>query len=318
MFIESFRMTFGAVTQIFILGAFGFVLVRKGIINQEGLSTISRLVVEVIFPILIFSRLVKNFSFQAYPHWWMMPLLSMAIMLVGFIIGGIFLAFIKGNTARHQFLSLIAFQNSGYLPLALVAAILPPDKANVMFIDIFMLLLGFDMAVWSLGIYLLTFHAAKRFELGSIFSPPVIANLFSLALIFFGLNKFLPNTLMQPLNMIGDCTLPLAMFVVGGNIAAIHLTRVNKKAILLMTLAKLIILPALGFLFVLRPPITPLMGLLIIMQLAMPPATSLSLIIRHYKKEDILISQGVFFGHILSLITIPVFLSLYFSLVVIK
>jgi len=54
------------------------------------------------------------------------------------------------------------------------------------------------------------------------------------------------------------------------------------------------------------------------MQLAMPSATSLSVIIRHYNKEDALISQGVFFSHIISLITIPLFLGLYLSLVVLK
>jgi len=57
---------------------------------------------------------------------------------------------------------------------------------------------------------------------------------------------------------------------------------------------------------------------LILMQLAMPSATSLSVIVRHYKKEDLLISQGVFFSHILSVITIPLFLSLYFTLTIIK
>jgi predicted permease len=60
------------------------------------------------------------------------------------------------------------------------------------------------------------------------------------------------------------------------------------------------------------------MGLLVLMQLAMPPATSLSVITRHYKKEDLLISQGVFFGHIASVITIAIFLSLYFTLSVVK
>jgi len=54
------------------------------------------------------------------------------------------------------------------------------------------------------------------------------------------------------------------------------------------------------------------------MQLAVPPATSLSVIVRHYKKEDLLISQGIFFGHIVSLVTLPLFLSLYFMISMLK
>ena len=108
------------------------------------------------------------------------------------------------------------------------------------------------------------------------------------------------------------------MMVVGGNVALAQLKNVDKKMVLFFLLGKLFILPALGLVLVLKLGLPHLLGLLIVMQLCMPSATSLSVIIRHYKKEDALISQGVFFSHILSLLTIPIFLSLYLSLAVIK
>jgi predicted permease len=137
-------------------------------------------------------------------------------------------------------------------------------------------------------------------------------------MVKFGWNRFIPGVVMSPLELIAACALPLAMFIVGGNIAAVHLRGVDKKAMSLVLLGKLIVLPALGLWLVLRFQFPQLMGLLILMQLAMPPATSLSVITRHYHQEDLLVSQGIFFGHIFSLFTIPLFLSLYFSLVMIK
>ncbi|MGD0336684.1 MAG: AEC family transporter [Candidatus Omnitrophota bacterium] len=318
MFAESFKVTGLAVSQIFILAAIGFILVRRNILGEEGLRSLSRLVIEVVFPCLIVSQLLKNFSFTLYPKWWIFPLTSAAITLAGLAIGGFFLWFIKDGKIRIQFLSLVAFQNSGYLPLALVAAMLAKVTAGTMFIYIFLFLLGFDLIMWSWGVYLLAHAGKKKFELFSLFSPPVIADLVSLALIFFGLNKFIPEVILNPVGMIGNCTLPLAMFIVGGNIASIHLGYIDKKAMFLMSLAKLVILPLLGLVFLLKFRLPEPMGLLVLMQLAMPPATSLSVIIRHYRKEDYLISQGVFFGHILSLLTIPLFLSLYFTLSVVK
>jgi predicted permease len=205
----------------------------------------------------------------------------------------------------------------------LVAALLPDDKIGSMFIYIFLFLLGFNLVMWSVGVYMLRVGKTKEFfqedimrqkgqnKLGSLFSPPVIAVIFSLVFIFFNLNKFFPQVLFKPLRMVGDCTLPLAMFIVGGNLAEIHLSNINKKAIILIVLAKLIILPLFGLLFITRFNFSELIGLLILLELSMPPATSLSLIIRHYKKQDLLISQGIFFGHIASIITIPLFLSLY-------
>ena len=202
--------------------------------------------------------------------------------------------------------------------LALAAALLPPDKRDSMFIYIFLFLLGFNLVIWSLGAHILSFTRAKRLELGSFFSPPVIATLFSLALIFFGLGKFVPEGLLKPLRMAGDCTLPLAMLVVGGNLALIHPGHIDKKAMPLLILAKLIILPALGLWLVIKFKFPQPVGLLILMQLAAPSATTLSLIVRHYKKEDLLISQGIFLTHIASLATLPLFLSLYFMLTMVK
>ena len=118
--------------------------------------------------------------------------------------------------------------------------------------------------------------------------------------------------------MIGNCTLPLALMVVGGNIALVQLKNIDKKAVGFFLLGKLIILPALGLWVVLKLGLPQLLGFLIVMQLAMPSATSLSVIIRRYNKEDALISQGVFFSHVISLVTIPIFLGLYLSRVVLK
>jgi len=85
-----------------------------------------------------------------------------------------------------------------------------------------------------------------------------------------------------------------------------------------MTLAKLLILPVPGIIFLLKFKLPYLIGLLIFIELAMPPAANLSVIIRSYKKDDLLISQGIFFGHILSIVLLPVLLSLYFMFIMLK
>jgi predicted permease len=319
MFLQSFKITGLAVGQIFILGAIGYFLVKKNILGSCGLNSLSRLVLEITLPAMIFCQLAKDFSFSLYPDWWIFPLISIAITLAGLAVGLLFAWFIGGGIEKRlQFLSLVAFQNSGYLPLALVAALLPADSLNTMFIYIFLFLLGFNLVMFSFGVYMLTFHQNKKFEFGSLFSPPVVATLAGLLFILFGLNKFIPDAVIKPVRLIGDCTLPLAMFVVGGNLAEIKIGNIDKKAIFMIILSKLIILPALGLALILKLRLPELIGLLIIMQLAVPSATTLSVITTHYKKEDLLISQGIFFSHIASILTLSLFLSLYFTLVVIR
>jgi len=314
VFLDSFNNTAGAVIQVLLLGGIGFFLIKKRIISEEGLNTLSKLLVEFTLPVLIFCQLIKGFSFSIYPNWWVFPLISMAITLAGLGVATIFLRTIKDREKKIQFLSLVSFQNSGYLPLALISTLpVRGNAADTMFIYLFLFLLGFNLVLWSAGVYLLTAKRTERFELGSLFSPPVIATLVSLLIIFLKLQYVVPAGAVKSLKTLGDCTVPLAMLIVGGNLAMVRLRNVDVKAVSMIVLLKNLLLPGLGILLVSWLKLPYLIGLLVVLELCMPPATSLSVIIRHYKKDDLLISQGIFFGHLASVITIPLFLSLYFT-----
>jgi len=318
MFIEHFQITGIAVLQIFMLSAIGFLLVRKGFLSGRGLDDLGRLVMDVSLPVLIFCQLLKDFSFCLYPNWWVFPLISIAITLLGLLAGFLFVRFIDQEQEKLQFLSLVAFQNSGYLPLALVAALFPAENLGEIFIYLFLFLMGFNLVIFSLGVHILNFHKEKRIKLSSLLSMPVLATLLSLVIIYFGMGKLFPGSLIKPLRMLGDTTLPLAMIVVGGNLAQINLKDINKKAIMLLILVKMIILPLAGILFLKVFNISGLLGLLILIQLAMPSAVTISTILRASKKEDLLASQGIFITHVAALITVPAFLILYFSNFMIK
>jgi hypothetical protein len=269
---------------------------------------------DVTLPVLIFCQLIKDFSFSIYPNWWVLPLVSMAITLLGLLVGFLFLGFIKPEQEKLQFLGLTTFQNSGYLPLALVAALLPVEMLAEMFIYLFLFLMGFNLVMFSLGVHILNFHKDRKLMIKSLFSMPVIATIVSLFLVYLGLNKFFAHEIvMKPLRMLGDTTLPLAMLVVGGNLAQISLSRINKMVVSLVILVKMIILPLIGIVVLSIFKIPRLIGLLVLIQLAMPSAVTLSVILRSYKKEDILVSQGIFLTHVVAVITIPAFLILYFS-----
>ena len=318
MFIEHFKITGIAVFQIFLLAGVGFFLTKRKFLSSQGLDDLSRLVMDVTLPALIFCQLIKDFSFSLYSNWWVFPLISIFVSLLGLSVGFLFLGFIKGTQEKLQFLSLVSFQNSGYLPLALVAALLSPDKIGEMFIYLFLFLMGFNLVIFSLGVHILNFHKERKLKIQSLFSMPVVATILSLVLVYLGWSKFFPQIIIKPLRIFGDTTLPLAMLVVGGNLAQINLAHINKKAVSLLILAKMIILPSIGMVLISIFKVSELIGLLIIIQLSMPSAATLSVILRGYKKDDILASQGIFITHLASIITIPTFLILYFSRFMVK
>ena len=90
MFLETIKTTFIGVGQGFILGVIGYILVKRGFLGKEGLTALSRLTLDIFLPLLILTRLLRDFSFQAYAVWWKLPLLSIAITLAGLAAGYVF------------------------------------------------------------------------------------------------------------------------------------------------------------------------------------------------------------------------------------
>ena len=235
---------------------------------------------------------------------------------MGFITGLLFTKIDRGlEKFKKEFISLVTFQNGGYLPLILVAFLLPAGRCNQMFIYIFLFLLGFNLVVWSLGLSYLIRKKDRKFELRSLLNPPVIAIASALFLIAVGIDKVIPRFLIEPTRMLGSCVLPLAILVVGGNLARIDINPRNHfRHISYLIVAKLLFLPLvfLGLIFLIKPPYP--IAFLLLIESAVPSATSLSLITRHYDREDNIVSLGVFWTHLICLLTLPIFLTLFSSL----
>ena len=82
--------------QIFFLGLVGFVLTRRKLLAPQGLTGLTTFLIGVSFPALIFWQVVTRFSFSLYPQWWIFPLISLAITLLG-LATGYFFSFSRGH-----------------------------------------------------------------------------------------------------------------------------------------------------------------------------------------------------------------------------
>ncbi|RKY39137.1 MAG: hypothetical protein DRP75_02980 [Candidatus Omnitrophota bacterium] len=308
---STFRFSILAIVQIFVVGFCGFVAAKREILSQEGLKVLSRLIVEISLPALIFSRLLLQFKFNLFPHWWFFPLFSFFLTFLGLGIGYLFLKLSPPFAQKREFLSLIGFQNAGYLPLALATTLFPPHKADQMFIYIFLFLLGFNALLWSFGVHLLS-PFKKKMRMVNLFTPPLLATLSALLLIFLNLRRFFPSLLLKPLQIVGECTVPLGLMVIGGSLAFVSPQARIKKGILMnLILAKLIALPLLVFLLIICLKPEPLIGFLMLIESGVPSATSLSIIAKHYSADCDFVNQSIFFTHLLSLFTLPLFLTLF-------
>lgn len=316
--ISYFKPIAYAMAQIFFLGLIGFLLVRRKILSEEGLEGLTDFFICVSFPALIFWQIITKFSFSQYPNWWIFPCLSLGITGLGLFVGYIFSLPLKDAQVRKECICLVGFQNAGYLPLVLLNRIVPQEQLAAMLIYLFLFLLGFNLVIWSWGVYFLSAHTLRSFSFKSLLSPPVVSILAAFILVWLNINKFIPALILYPLESLGNCSFPLAIVVIGASLAELHGLKKEKQAlaitpesILMVLLAKLVVLPLIGLALVGYFRIPRLLGFLIVLELAVPSATNLAIISRRYAQKDIIISRGIFLSHMVSLITLPVFLALF-------
>ena len=122
----------------------------------------------------------------------------------------------------------------------------------------------------------------------------------------------MPEAVLKPVKILGDAALPMAMIVIGGNLSLSSLSRINWTQVTGAVLIKLIVLPLITLIVLSIVKLNPLVSFVAIIQACMPSSITISIIARNYEtKNQDFINQGIFVTHLLSMITIPIFLGLY-------
>ncbi len=300
-----------AVAQILIMGLVGYLLVKGRLLDRDGLNMITRLLIKFFLPVFMFYQLTTHFDFASFPHWWVFPLFGMAISLVAFIVGKIILFFYRRIVYPREFLSLIIFQNSGYIPLMLVTTLFKGEEAKTLYVYIFLLLIGFNLMMWSVGVWLLAKKRERGLDIKRIANPPLVVMFLTLFLISMGWQKLIPSVILRSAEMFSHCALPLAILVIGGGLAQIQLARVSLPSLLPVIATKLIILPFIALTIIWIWKIRSLFGFLLMIETVVPSAVTLAIIARFYQSEEEFVNQTIFYTHIISLITMPLFLTVY-------
>lgn|GEM_PF-167958 len=312
MFEADFQSILLAPMRIFLMAAAGYFFVKARIVPEDVLDALNNILVCLFLPCMIAYEFLTKFTFAAYGNWWVFPLLGVGVSLAGLFIAEIFIFALKKKETKNEFLSLCAFQNSGYVPLLIAEVILPPAQAAEMFMYVFLFLVGFNFLVWSLGANLIRGKSRFAMRWEDLYNPPLVATALSLVVVFFGLNRFIPDFTMGVVQSFGACTMPVAMFVVGGSLAMIKIgDDTFKQEITATVLFKLFLFPFLTLVLLWALKIRSLWGLLLMIQAAAPSAVTLTVIAKYYKKDERFINQAVFYTHVIGLVSFPIFLILY-------
>jgi len=304
-----------AIIKLSLISLLGFFLYKRKILGEESLRFLTFFIINFSVPFLIFSHLIQKSDIVIGHHLWIFIAISVGIFVLGYFLGVGF-SFAAKKDIRKEFISTVSFQNSGYLPMNIAFFLFPQTLRQEFLVYIFLYLLGFNVIMWSVGSYLIFRKKDERFKVKTIFTPPIVGTLFALLFIYTRTAVFVPEVLLSPLKLIGDSSFVLSALVLGCWLAKIDLKNISKGLFVLgiVSFLKLLVIPFLFFMILAKFNVFSILGLFIILEASMPSAVSLPIVanLRHADSE--FVSQGVFFTHILSIITIPLWVGLYLKI----
>jgi predicted permease len=309
-----------AILKLFLVGFTGYGIVRFRILDAKATQALSRFVIYVALPCLIIKTLAENLEPSLLPAMGLCALAALGLNLGSLGLSYLFSRFLparKLSGRRGLLVSLSSIQNSGYLPIPLVMAILPGahDQAEaLLFIFPYILVMG--IIFWTVGVWLIPEQPLrdKKEALRRIVNPPVLA----LALSFLFLNpgiragyKFF-SVFSEAVSLLGETTIPLVLIVLGASFGLTPKTKTELGLFMSFTcLMKLLLIPGLVLMGLKAAGINGTFGMVLLLQAVMPAAMNHIVAAQEYGGDVPLTARVLFYQYMFSMAAIPLFLYLY-------
>lgn len=309
--METTTLVFTAMLPIFLLIGSGFFVRRVGWLSEEADRSLMKLVVNLFYPALIFSYVLGNDALREPSNLILPPLIGMTTIVTGFAVSMLVARQLKLGNQRdcRTFAFSTGMYNYGYFPIPIIAMLFDRETTGVLLVHN----LGVEFAMWALGVgFILSANDPKTLW-RRIFSGPVIAILIGAPLNLMQADQFIPNFVIESINLFGQCAIPLGLILIGATFADL-----SKGAKLLQSLRipatacvlRLGIFPLAFLLFAFVFPLSVELKRVLIIQAAMPCAVFPIVLARHFDGSPDVALKVVLSTTILSLLTIPLWISL--------
>ena len=282
----------------------GVVCRKTGIIDHNTNRDLSKFVLQVVNPVMIFM------SYQTELHADLVRdlLLTFAASAAAFVImiAGVYILIRKkkGRETEIERFSAI-YSNCGFMGIPLVNAMF--GMKGVFYLTAFITI--FNLIVWTHGIILISGEKSMKQIVKVFYSPTIIAIVLGLITFFFEIR--LPELPSKALEYISQLNTPLAMIVSGVSMAETNIIGMIKKlGVYRVCFVKLIILPVILSTALSVIPLGNEVRLTVIVAASAPPAAMCTLQCLRYGKNNIYASEIFTAGTILSVLTLPLAVSL--------
>lgn len=296
--LSDLLIVVGQVFTLFLMMGVGFVFAKLGWFSKATSGQATQLILYVVGPCIIITQLQIEASAQVV-HTMLLAALGMALTYIVMI--PLSLLLFRRDPADTRVVRRfgIVYANNSFMGLPLLAGVLG-DEA-LLFGVISMVV--FFLFQWTHGVMTMGGKLSVR---SAVINPGIIG--MAIGLFFFIIGFQLPSPLYNAMDFMGSLNTPLAMVIIGSQMARADILGVLKKPSLYLAAAlKLLLVPAITALLILPLHLEPLSYCACVILSACPTAGVTAMFAQKFGRDEETAAQMVTLSTLLSIITLPVF-----------
>ncbi|MFH1498338.1 MAG: AEC family transporter [Verrucomicrobiota bacterium] len=309
MDLQSYWGLLLVIMPVFAMIGIGTTLRRVGWLTAEADASLLKLVVNFLYPCLIFQSVLGNPALRNPANLLLAPLVGFVTMAAG-IVGALWFGKLLGLSIGHgrrTFAFATGIYNYGYIPIALMGALFGRESLGVLLLHN----VGCEAAIWTVGILTLS-GLSLREGWRKLVNPPVCALILAVGCNLAGVQNVVPGVVLKLIDMSAVCAIPLGLLLIGANLAeylARPATLFEPRVSIGSCVMRLGLLPPLFLLLAMVLPAPPELKRVMIVQAAMPAGIMPIVIAKHYGGQPLVAVRVVIATTIVGLLVIPLWLS---------
>jgi predicted permease len=305
---EETKAILNAVVPIFGVMGLGVFIRKLNWLTEEADNSLMRVCVNVLLPCLILDKSLGNPALSQPSNLLLAPLIGFLLIGAGMLIayGVKPLHGLTEVSQQRTFALTVGMHNYGYIPLPLAMLLFDQATAGVLFLHI----IGVEMAMWTLGVMLLSGGSLGR-DWRKLINAPLIAIVLAVVLNAFGWNTSVPQVVGTGVHWLGGCAIPLALILIGA-IMADHIGEFHSangwRVISSAVLLRIGLLPFVFLLVAKFIPMTTEHQRVLVLEAAMPTAVFPVVLAKLYRGDPATAMRAVLSTAVISLVTIPLWI----------
>ena len=289
----------------------GYVLARRGVVNNGFVKTLNKLVINVFLVGTILSSMVSTGTDISVGKLGEIVLLTTTASLLGIVVAVIAGRFVRLESNREAVYEvLMAFGNTMFIALPVSDALYGSYAVLIVSLSC----IPFNVFLYSYGMWRMKQgKGERRFHLKDILSPPLIATL--AGILFLVVDLPVPAMVRDTLSVIGASTMPLSLIVIGASLGSVSLLdafRSGKMAYL--SVVRLLVIPVLTWLVCGLLTSDEVLRMTCLIIGGAPCAVIVSILGDSCGQDMVFSSQAVQHSTVCSVITLPVLIQIFSNL----